>query len=158
MLVFMLKIGYTAVCSYYVIVLLLQTNRENRGIELLGQQHSEQLFRIDDLSHQSGVPSRTIRFYNTQEHLLVLNIIRELQEQQHLPLEIIKQLLEIRAEQGDIDMNLAFKQRLLRPLTGDTQNMPLSIEDVMQQTGASREQIDEWTRQELIFPVASAEN
>jgi DNA-binding transcriptional MerR regulator len=141
----------------------------------LEQHHIEQLLRIDDLAHQSGVPGRTIRFYNTQgllpmpimrgrvayytqEHLQVLNIIKELQEQQHLPLEIIKQLLEIRAKQGDIDMNLALKQRLLRPLTGSDQHVPLSIEDVMQQTGASREQIDELTRQELIFPVASAEN
>ncbi len=98
-----------------------------------------------------------VAFY-THEHLLVLNIIRELQEQQHLPLEIIKQLLEMRAEQGDLAMNLALKQRLLRPLTSSDQNVPLSIEDVMQQTGAAREQINELTRQGLIFPVASAEH
>ncbi len=59
------------------------------------------LLRIDDLAHQSGVPSRTIRFYNTegllpvpimqgrvayynQEHLLVLNLIKEFKEQQNL--------------------------------------------------------------------------
>jgi DNA-binding transcriptional MerR regulator len=55
----------------------------------------QQLLRIDDLAHLSSVPSRTIRFYNTQgllpaplmrgrvayynqEHLLILGIIREL--------------------------------------------------------------------------------
>ena len=38
--------------------------------------------------------------YYKQEHLLVLNIIRELKEQQNLPLEVIKQLLGIRAQHG----------------------------------------------------------
>ena len=138
------------------------------------QQHIEQLLRIDDLAHRSGVPSRTIRFYNTQgllpvpimrgrvayyteEHLLVLNIIRELKEQQNLPLEIIKQLLEIRAEQGDISMNLALKQRVLRPLATGGQDVRLSKVDVMRQTGATAEQIDELTQQGLLFPVASAD-
>ncbi|MHB8597568.1 MAG: MerR family transcriptional regulator [Ktedonobacteraceae bacterium] len=136
------------------------------------QQDKEQLLRIDDLAYESGVPSRTIRFYNTQgllplpvmrgrvayytqEHLLVLHIIRELKEQQHLPLEVIKQLLEIRAERGDIEMNLALKQRLLRPLTSGGQDVRLTKEEVMQQTGVTEEQIDELARQELLYPVAS---
>ena len=97
-------------------------------------QKSVIMFTIDELAHNSGMPSRTIRFYNTQgmlpppamrgrvayygeEHLLVLNIIKELKERQNLPLETIKQLLEIRARYGDVQMNLALKQRLLRPLT-----------------------------------------
>ncbi|TMD26509.1 MAG: MerR family transcriptional regulator, partial [Chloroflexi bacterium] len=109
----------------------------------------QQLLRIDDLAHEIGVPSRTIRFYNTQgllpppimqgrvahynqEHLLVLNIIKELKEQQNLPLEVIKQLLEIRAQQGDVEMNLALKQRLLRPLTSSGQNVKLTKEELMQ--------------------------
>src|SRR5437762_2822453 len=88
----------------------------------------------DSFLHLSGTPSRTIRFYNTQgllpppimqgrvayytqEHLLVLNLVKELKEQQNLPLEVIKQLLEIRAQEGSVQMNLALKQRLLRPLT-----------------------------------------
>ncbi len=70
-----------------------------------------QVLRIDDLARLSGVPSRTIRFYNTQgllpsplirgrvafynhEHLVVLGLIQNLKEQ-NLPLEVIKQLLEI---------------------------------------------------------------
>lgn len=139
------------------------------------QQHIEQLLRIDDLAHQSGVPSRTIRFYNTQgllpvpimrgrvayyteEHLLILNIIRELKEQQNLPLEVIKQLLEIRAEQGDISMNLALKQRMSRPLTTGDQDVRLSKADVIRQTGATAEQIDELTQQGLLFPVTSADD
>src|SRR6266581_6770601 len=109
--------------------------------------------RIDDLAHLAGIPSRTIRFYNTQgllpppimrgrvayynqEHLLVLNIIRELKDQQSLPLEVIKQLLEIRARYGDVPMNLALKQRLLRPLTagagGIGTQVQLSKEALMQ--------------------------
>ncbi|MEO8970196.1 MAG: MerR family transcriptional regulator [Ktedonobacteraceae bacterium] len=138
----------------------------------MGEQDKEQLLRIDDLAYESGVPSRTIRFYNTQgllplpvmhgrvayytqEHLLVLNIIRELKEQQHLPLDVIKQLLAIRAERGDIQMNLALKQRLLRPLIGSGQDVRLSKEEVAQQTGVTEEQIDELARQELLYPVAS---
>src|SRR5437879_5310725 len=129
----------------------------------------QQLLRIDDLAHQSGVPSRTIRFYNTegllpapimqgrvayynQEHLLVLNIIKELKEQQSLPLEVIKQLLEIRARYGDVPMNLALKQRLLRPLTSGGQQVRLTKEALMQQSGASAEQIDELAQQGLLFP------
>src|SRR6266705_3551635 len=90
---------------------------------------------IDELAHVSGTPSRTIRFYNTQgmlpppimrgrvayygeEQLLILNIIKELKEQQNLPLETIKHMLDIRAKYGDVQMNLALKQRLQRSLTG----------------------------------------
>jgi DNA-binding transcriptional MerR regulator len=139
------------------------------------QQNREQLLRIDDLAHESGVPSRTIRFYNTQgllplpimhgrvayysqEHLLVLNIIRELKEQQNLPLDVIKQLLEIRAEGGDIRMNLALKQRLLRPLTTGGQDVRLTKAEIMQQTGVTEQQVDELTQQGLLFPVASEEH
>lgn len=129
---------------------------------------------IDELAYLSGMPSRTIRFYNTQgmlppptmrgrvayygeEHLLVLNIIKELREQQQLPLETIKQMLEIRARYGDLQMNLALKQRLLRPLTSPAQEVRLSKEALMQQTGATGEWIDELTRQELLLPEQSEE-
>jgi DNA-binding transcriptional MerR regulator len=130
--------------------------------------------RIDDLSHTSGIPSRTIRFYNTegllpapfmqgrvayynQEHLLVLDIIKEFKEQQNLPLEVIKQLLEIRAQHGDVQMNLALKQRLLRPLTSGGQDVKLSKEDLQRQTGSTAEQIDELTRQGMLFPSKDQE-
>lgn len=136
---------------------------------------NQRLLRIDDLSHETGVPSRTIRFYNTQgllppptmqgrvayynqEHLLVLNIIKELKEQQNLPLDVIKQLLEIRAQRGDVEMNLALKQRVLRPLTSTGQDVKLTREELMQQTGATKEQIDELARQGLLFPVAIEES
>ena len=125
---------------------------------------------IDELAHLSGVPSRTIRFYNTQgllsppimrgrvayyiqEHLLVLSLIKELKEQQNLPLEVIKQLLEIRAQYGDVQMNLALKQRLLRPLTSASPQVQLSKEELIRQSGASPERIDELAQQGLLFPV-----
>ena len=128
-----------------------------------------QLLRIDDLAHLSGVSSRTIRFYNTQgllpapimrgrvayynqEHTLVLGIIRELKEQQNLPLEVIKQLLEIRAQHGDVQMNLALKQRLLRTLTGGAQQVRLSKDELSQQAGVVGEEIDELVSQGLLFP------
>jgi DNA-binding transcriptional MerR regulator len=138
-------------------------------------QSSEELHNIDALAHLSGVPSRTIRFYNTQgmlpppimhgriayynqEHLLVLSIIKELKEQQKLPLENIKQLLEVRARHGDVQMNLALKQRLLRPLTSNAQEVRLSKRALMQQTGFSEARIDELASQGLLFPVKSGEN
>ena len=124
---------------------------------------------IDELAHIIGLPSRTIRFYNTQgllpapvmqgrvayyddEHLLVLNIIKQLKDQQNLPLETIRQMLEIRASQGEVMMNLALKQRLLRPLNGG-QDVRLSKEALLKQTGAEAEYIDELTKQGLLFPV-----
>jgi DNA-binding transcriptional MerR regulator len=127
---------------------------------------------IDELAHLSGMPSRTIRFYNTQgmlppptmrgrvayydeEHLLVLTIIKELKEQQNLPLETIKQMLDIRAKYGDVQMNLALKQRLQRSFTAGGQEVRLSKEALMQQTGATEKWIDELTRQDLLFPVKS---
>src|SRR5579859_712312 len=136
------------------------------------QNDVQQLLRIDDLAHLSGVPSRTIRFYNTegllpapimhgrvayynQEHLLVLKLIKEFKEQQNLPLEVIKQLLEIRAQHGDVQMNLALKQRLLRPFTSNGQDVKLSKEELAQQTGVPAEQIDELTVQGLLFPLKS---
>jgi len=97
-----------------------------------------------------------VAYYN-QEHLLVLNIIKEFKEQQNLPLDIIKHLLEIRAEHGDVEMNLALKQRLLRPLTSSGQDVKLSKEELKQQTGATEEQVDELTRQGLLFPVEAEE-
>ena len=138
------------------------------------QQQREDLLRIDDLAYESGVPSRTIRFYNTQgllplpimrgrvayytqEHLLVLNIIKELKEQQNLPLEVIKQLLEIRAERGTIEMNLALKQRLSRPLTAGGQDVRLTKTELMQQTSEAEARIDDLTQQGLLFPVTFEE-
>ena len=124
---------------------------------------------IDELAHISGMPSRTIRFYNTEgmlppptmrgrvayydeEHLLVLRIIKELKEQQNLPLDTIKHMLEIRAEHGEMQMNLALKQRLQRSLTGG-QEVRLTKAALMQQTGASEKWIDELTDQDLLFPI-----
>jgi DNA-binding transcriptional MerR regulator len=139
-------------------------------VSLVQSDIQPQLLRIDDLAHLSGVPSRTIRFYNTQgllpvpimrgrvayynqEHMLVLGIIRELKEQQNLPLEVIKQLLEIRAQQGDVQMNLALKQRLLRTLTGGAQQVRISKDELVQQTGVMGEEIDELVSQGLLFPI-----
>ncbi|TMF47614.1 MAG: MerR family transcriptional regulator [Chloroflexi bacterium] len=127
---------------------------------------------IDELAHITGMPSRTIRFYNTQgllpppmmqgrvayyddEHVVVLNIIKELKEQQNLPLETIRQMLTIRAKQGEVQMNLALKQRLLRPFTAGGQDIRLTKEALMRQTGATTERIDELTSQGLLFPVQS---
>jgi DNA-binding transcriptional MerR regulator len=136
----------------------------------LTQSKLRTTYKIDELAHLSGIPSRTIRFYNTQgllpaplmrgriayysqDHLLVLNVIKELKEQQNLPLEVIKQLLEIRAQHGDVQMNLALKQRLLRPLTSGGAEVQLSKEALMQQTGATEARIDELTSQGLLFPA-----
>ena len=125
---------------------------------------------IDELSHLTGLPSRTIRFYNTQgllpapvmqgrvayyddEHLVVLNIIKQLKEQQNLPLETIRQMLEIRASQSEMMMNLALKQRLLRPLSAGGQDVGLSKEGLLKQTGVKAGYIDELMKQGLLFPV-----
>ncbi|GAC1390431.1 MAG: hypothetical protein NVS4B11_12420 [Ktedonobacteraceae bacterium] len=137
------------------------------------EQHEEraepQLWRIDDLAQHAGVPSRTIRFYNTQgllpaprmrgrvayyeqEHVAVLRIIRELKEQQHLPLEVIKHLLAIRALHGDMQMNLALKQRFARGLSTNEQQVRLSKEELAQRCDITLEQLDDLTKQELLFP------
>ena len=91
--------------------------------------------------------------YYDDEHLLVLNLIKQLKEQQNLPLETIRQMLEIRASEGEVMMNLALKQRLLRPLNAGGQDAQLSKEALMRQTGVTAEYIDELTRQGLLFPV-----
>jgi DNA-binding transcriptional MerR regulator len=128
-----------------------------------------QALRIDDLARLTGVPSRTIRFYNTQglfpppmmrgrvayynqEHLVVLGLIQTLKEQ-NLPLEIIKQLLEIRARHGEVQMNLALKQRLLPVITGMGQQVRLSRDELALQANISAEYIDKLLELELLFPV-----
>lgn len=128
------------------------------------------LYTIDELAHTAGVPNRTIRFYNTQgmlpsplmrgrvayyteAHLQVLGIIKSLKDQQNLPLEVIKHLLEIRTQHGDVQMNLALKQRLLRPLTASVQQVQLSKAAFVQQAGVGEEWVDELTSQDLLFPV-----
>ncbi len=129
------------------------------------------MHNIDELAHLSGIPSRTIRFYNTQglvpppvmrgrvayydqEHLLVLQIIKDLKEQHNLSLETIKHLLEIRAREGDVQMNLALKQRLLRPV-GMGQEVRLSREEFLRQTGANMERVSELLEEGLLFPVTA---
>lgn len=136
------------------------------------EQHSEpeqHRWRIDDLAQRSGVPSRTIRFYNTQgllpaplmrgrvayyeqEHVVVLRIIRELKEQQHLPLEVIKDLLDIRTRHGAMQMNLALKQRFSRNFSNNEPQLHLSKEDLALHCSVKLEYIDDLTLQELLFP------
>lgn len=130
------------------------------------------MYNIDELAHLADISSRTIRFYNTQgllpppimrgrvafydqEHLLVLRIIKDLKEQQHLSLDIIKQLLEIRAREGDVQMHLALKQRQARPLAQETR---LTLEEFLRQTGASMERVSELREQGLLFPVPATEH
>lgn len=125
------------------------------------------MHNIDELAHLSGVPSRTIRFYNTQgllppplmrgrvafyneEHLLVLKIIKDLKEQHNLSLEMIRQLLEIRARDGEVQMNLALRQRLMQPVG---QEVRLSQEEFLRQTGASLERVSELLEHGLLFPI-----
>jgi len=136
------------------------------------EQHSEpeqHRWRIDDLAQRSGVPSRTIRFYNTQgllpaplmrgrvayyeqEHAVVLRIIRELKEQQHLPLEVIKDLLDIRTRHGAMQMNLALKQRFSRNFSSNEPQLRLSKEDLALHCSVKLEYIDDLTQQGLLFP------
>src|SRR5215471_3774096 len=144
--------------------------RNNTYEVVLSKLSYRAMHTIDELAHVSSMPSRTIRFYNTQgmlpppimrgrvayydeEHLLTLNIIKELKEQQNLPLETIKQMLEIRAKYGEVQMNLALKQRLQRSITGGGQEVRLSKAALMQQTGTSEKWIDELTEQDLLFPI-----
>jgi DNA-binding transcriptional MerR regulator len=89
------------------------------------------------------------------EHLLVLAIIKRLKDQQNLPLDTIKQMLEIRATQGEVMMNLALKQRLLRPLSASGQNIRLTRETLIQQAGTTAEYINELTKHGLLFPIKS---
>ena len=129
----------------------------------------QMLLRIDELAQRVGLPSRTIRFYNTQgllpaplmrgrvafytqEHMQVLLIIRELKEQQNLPLDTIKHLLEIRAQQGDLHMNLALKQRL-RFTLGEENDQRFSITELAQHCGISVERVQELLTLELLFPA-----
>jgi DNA-binding transcriptional MerR regulator len=129
------------------------------------------MHNIDELAHLSGVPSRTIRFYNTQgllppalmrgrvafydqEHLLTLKLIRDLKEHYHLSLETIKQLLDIRTREGEVQMNLVLKQRLMQPVG---QEVHLSQEEFLRQTGGSLERVSELLEQGLLFPITPEE-
>nr|BBH94221.1 hypothetical protein KTA_24200 [Thermogemmatispora argillosa] len=139
------------------------------------QEDTERELSIDELAQVTGIPSRTIRFYNTQgllppphkrgrvayysgEHVRVLTLIKELKEQHNLSLDLIRQLLEIRAQHGEIQMNLALKQRLLRPLAASGQEMRLSRDLLIEQTGISPTLLDELLQLELLFPVKDGEN
>ena len=149
--------------------MLVQSDAQYAEERVERTETEPQLWRIDGLAQQTGIPSRTIRFYNTQgllppplmrgrvayyeqEHVLVLRIIRELKEQQHLPLDVIKQLLEIRARHGDMQMNLALNQRFMRGLPAQTQTLRLSKGELAQRCDVTLAYIDDLTKQELIFP------
>jgi DNA-binding transcriptional MerR regulator len=125
------------------------------------------MYNIDELAHISGISTRTIRFYNTQgllpapemrgrvayydqEHVLVLEIIKDLKGRQNLSLEMIRDLLEIREREGDMQMHLALRKRLLRPAGQEVQ---LSQEDFLRQTGASLERVSELLEMGLLFPL-----
>lgn len=132
----------------------------------------EQLMRIDDLAYITRIPGRTIRFYNTEgllpppvmrgrvayythEHQQVLTIIKELKERQNLPLHVIKELLQIRAEHGEVQMTLALKQRQQRSLTASPLQAQFSQEELVQRSGVSAASIEEMVQQGLLFPVES---
>ncbi|MBE3558707.1 MAG: MerR family transcriptional regulator [Ktedonobacteraceae bacterium] len=132
---------------------------------------AQQLWRIDDLARLCGLPSRTIRFYNTQgllpapvmrgrvayyhqEHVHILKTIRDLKAQ-HLPLESIKQLLAIRAQHGEIQMNLALKQRLMRTFTSNNQQVRFSRQELAQKAEVTEEQVELLEQQGLLFPIES---
>lgn len=149
--------------------MLIQSDAQNTEEREERTDMEPQLWRIDDLAQQTGIPSRTIRFYNTQgllppplmrgrvafyeqEHSAVLRIIRELKEQQHLPLDVIKQLLEIRTQHGDMQMNLALNQRLTRSLSQNAQSLRLSRAELAQRCDVTLAYIEDLTKQELIFP------
>jgi DNA-binding transcriptional MerR regulator len=140
---------------------------------LLQSDVQPQALRIDDLARLTGLPSRTIRFYNTQglfppptmrgrvayynqEHIVVLSLIQSLKAQ-NLPLEVIKQLLEIRASYGEVQMNLALKQRLLPVIAGTGQQVRLNRDELAQQANTSAEYIDGLLDLELLFPVQDEE-
>ena len=129
------------------------------------------LLRIDELAQHVGLPSRTVRFYNTQgllpaplmhgrvafytqEHVQILHIIRELKERQNLSLDTIKQLLAIRAQQGDLHMNLALKQRL-RFATGEFRDQRLALAEFAHRCAITPEQVHEFLAQDLLFPTES---
>lgn len=86
----------------------------------------------------------------------MLGIIRDLKEQQNLPLHVIKQLLDIRTQQGDMQMNIALKQRLQRTLNAGNQQLRLTVEELAQQSGTPTEQIEELTQQGLLFPTTTS--
>ncbi|GHO69444.1 hypothetical protein KSC_083360 [Ktedonobacter sp. SOSP1-52] len=127
------------------------------------------MLRIDELAQQVGMPSRTIRFYNTQgllpppvmkgrtayytqEHLVVLGIIRELKEHQNLSLEAIKRLLEVRDQQGDVQMHMALKQRHLKSLTVGGTQVHLAQEELARQGEVAVTRINELVELGLLFP------
>ena len=83
----------------------------------------------------------------------MLGIIRELKEQHNLPLEEIKRLLELRAQHGDVQMNMALKQRSLRSFGG--QQVQLTREELVKQAGISDEQLESLLQQGLLFPIES---
>ena len=142
-----------------------------RDAQSIAQREEPQEWRIDELAQRAGVASRTIRFYNThgllpiplmrgrvayygQEHVVVLRIIRELKEQQHLPLEIIKDLLEIRAQRGDMQMNLTLNQRFTRGLPANTAEPQLRFSrvELARRCAVPLEYVDALVKQDLLFP------
>jgi len=84
---------------------------------------------------------------------MVLGIIRELKEQHNLPLEEIKRLLELRAQHGDLHMNMALKQRSLRSFGGH--QAQLTREELIKQAGITSEQLETLLEQGLLFPIES---
>ncbi len=151
------------------VVLLIQSDAH-----FTEQREEPQVWRIDELAQRAGVASRTIRFYNThgllpaplmrgrvayygQEHVVILRIIRELKEQQHLPLDVIKDLLDIRAQHGDMQMNLALSQRFTRglPTPIGEQQARLSTAELARRSAVTPEYIDALVKQDLLFPQES---
>ncbi len=166
-------------CSFEVVLLVYGNVQPEEAATSPDAQHVEhiekplrdapQLLRIDALAQRVGLPSRTIRFYNTQgllpaplmrgrvafytqEHVQILLIIRDLKEQQNLPLDSIKHLLDVRSQQGDLHMNLALKQRL-RFTVGEESDQQFSLAVFAQRCGISIERVQELLAQELLFPM-----
>lgn len=128
--------------------------------------------RIDELSAEAGVPTRTIRYYTQQKllpppnlqgrvgyytgrHVERLRLIKELQEKRFLPLSVIKQVIRRYEDGADLETMLVPLDLVFAPRWEASEARRLTRADLADQAGVPSSVVDEAEEIGLLFPTGT---
>jgi DNA-binding transcriptional MerR regulator len=128
------------------------------------------MFRIDDLAHRAGVPTRTIRYYTQQgllpppalrgrvgyydeRHVERLRLIKELQEKRYLPLSVIKSVVMHYEAGADLDTMLVPLDMVFAPRWDAGDRRDFTRDELAAEAGVDVSVVDAAEEMGFLFPT-----